>query len=151
MRRAQGYWFFYSFNYIVLSQSIPPIQGEYDLHEGDLEDVIVYTDAHDKPLVYTFYHHGKPFNYSAGDRRLASAPTATRDSIPPPTATRVSGRPCSPGSPTPPALHVDVSGSDWQLLDSQNNVISVQTPVRADCSTAPGAAPLSDPIGCPAG
>lgn len=71
-QRHYEYWFFYSFNYFVVTQNliVDKIQGEYDLHEGDLEHIIVYTDAQDRPLVYTFYQHASHTNYRANDPRL---------------------------------------------------------------------------------
>jgi hypothetical protein len=78
-QKEYQYWFFYSYNYFVLSQCTipiicgPKIQGEYDLHEGDLEHIVVYTNAQDQPIAYRFYEHSGFTNYAASDGRLDTA------------------------------------------------------------------------------
>lgn len=65
-------WFFYSYNYFVatLNLRFTKIHRQVDLHEGDLEHIIVYANAQNKPLAYTFYQHSGHQNHAPNDRAL---------------------------------------------------------------------------------
>lgn len=64
--------FFYSYNYFVATLNVrfTKIHRQVDLHEGDLEHIIVYANAQNKPLAYTFYQHSGHQNHAPNDRAL---------------------------------------------------------------------------------
>lgn len=65
-------WFFYSYNYFVATQNllVTKIHKQVDLHEGDLEHIIVYTNALNQPIGYTFFQHAGHQNHAPNDPAL---------------------------------------------------------------------------------